>query len=230
MKTEIERDMESLMLDDYDNPGPVWEKLVKAVSLIGLTTETTEYLFEHDSYALNSIDEALESLGVPITTLRNRSIDLHIDEEYLPLLGSTFLPVTHNGVDHESVRQYIVNHLDNSNGSWELVFFPHDEPEPTGVNEDYADMLDDTHTEEEYLAEMGTDELMTHLEQEDRRRPEQLSRDQRGSTDASGQLHLRRRADRRGYRSNADGLVGWGSPTERRMAIRRRTHRARSED
>ncbi len=45
-----------------EREGPVFEKLVNAVSLIGLTLETAEYLFEHDPYALKSIDEALESI------------------------------------------------------------------------------------------------------------------------------------------------------------------------
>ena len=182
-----------------EREGPAFEKLVNAVSLIGLTLETAEYLFEHDPYALKSIDEALESIGTPVTTLRNRSLDWHsedlehsAEEGYLPRLGNTFLPITEHGIDAESVSQYITEHLDSPNGSWELVFFPDDEPEPTGENEDYTDTdmdddddlwiaatpstpsispmhmqeLDylDVHTEEEHLAEMGTDEHRLRIE------------------------------------------------------------------
>ena len=169
-----------------ERDGPVFEKLVNAVSLIGLTTETAEYLFEHDPIALKVVDEALDLLGTPVTTLRNRSVDHYIEEGYLPRLGNTFLPLTQNGVDHESVSQYITEHLDSPNGSWELVFFPDNEPEPTGVNEDHTNMveimdmiedeldefdeafvkLDDTHTEEEHVAEMGTDDWVKHLERQ----------------------------------------------------------------
>ena len=176
-----------------EREGPVFEKLVNAVSLIGLTLETAEYLFEHDPYALKSIDEALESIGTPVKTLRNRSLDWHsedlehaVDEGYLPRLGNTFLNVTQHGIDAESVSQYITEHLDSPDGSWELVFFPDDEPEPSGENEDYTDtdMDDDDDlwiattpstefgTEEEHLAEMGTDEHRLRIERrsfEDRR-------------------------------------------------------------
>ena len=163
-----------------EREGPVFQKLVNAVSLIGLTLETAEYLFEHDPYALKSIDEALESIGTPVTTLRNRSLDWHsedlehsAEEGYLPRLGNTFLPITEHGIDAESVSQYITEHLDSPNGSWELVFFPDDEPEPTGENEDYTDtdmdddddlwIAADPRTEEEHLAEMGTDERRSNV-------------------------------------------------------------------
>ena len=164
-----------------EREGLVYEKLVNAVSLIGLTLETAEYLFEHDSYALKSIDEALESIGTPVKALRNRALDWHsedlehsAEEGYLPRLGNTFLPMTEHGIDAESVSQYIAEHLDSPDGSWELVFFPDDEPEPTGENEDYTDTdMDDDNdlwiaatpsTEEEHLAEMGTDEHRLRIE------------------------------------------------------------------
>jgi hypothetical protein len=182
-----------------EREGLVFEKLVNAVSLIGLTLETTEYLFEHDPEALKIVDEALESIGTPVKTLRNRSIDWHfedlehaVEEGYLPRLGHTFLNVTEHGIDAESVSEYITEHLDSSNGSWELVFFPDDEPEPTGENEDYTDIDDDNdddlwiaatpstpsispmhmqeldyldvHTEEEHLAELMADEHRLRLD------------------------------------------------------------------
>ena len=133
--------MGSPMMDEFDNPADIWEKLVNAVSLIGLTTETAEYLLEHDPYALEQIDEALNSIGTPVSTLRARSIDGYIEMGYTPSLGNTFLPITEHGVDHQSVEEYIDTHLDDPNGSWELVFFPDDEPEPTGENEDYTDKI-----------------------------------------------------------------------------------------
>jgi len=131
------------------------QKLVNAVSLIGLTLETAEYLFEHDPIALKAIDEALEAIGTPIKTLRNRSVEWHREDAELFKLeqldgstrtfqrvGHTFLPVTEDGIDAKSVEDYIEEHLQSPDGTWELVFFPNGEPRPSGVAEDYMAMYD----------------------------------------------------------------------------------------
>lgn len=130
-----------------------FEKLVNAVSLIGLTLETAEYLSEHDPQALKSIDSALESIGTPVKTLRNRSRDWHFEDadRYLPndgsagsfqRLGNTFLTTRVDGICARSVEVYIEDHLQSPDGTWEMVFFPHGEPEPKGVPEDYMAMYD----------------------------------------------------------------------------------------
>jgi len=130
-----------------------FEKLVNAVSLIGLTLETAEYLSEHDPQALKSIDAALESIGTPVKTLRNRSRDWHFEDadRYLPndgsagsfqRLGNTFLTTRVDGICARSVEVYIEDHLQSPDGTWEMVFFPHGEPEPKGVPEDYMAMYD----------------------------------------------------------------------------------------
>ena len=149
--------------------------------------------------------------------------------------------MTQHGIDHESVEEYIADHLPSSDGTWELVFFPNDEPEPTGVNEDHTNMVaimdmiedefDDTHTEEEYLAEKGTDDWVKHLEQQGANPFKQHSLDQRGPTDVAGQLHHRRRSDRRKFRPHEDG---WDNRSacgyDRRTARRRRPSRPRDDD
>ena len=147
MNNERDEDMDPAMIQR--------QKLVNAVSLIGLTLETAEYLFEHDPIALKAIDEALEAIGTPIKTLRNRSVEWHReDAEQFKLeqldgntrtfqrVGHTFLPMTEDGIDANSVEGYIEEHLQSPDGTWELVFFPNGEPRPSGVAEDYMAMYD----------------------------------------------------------------------------------------
>jgi len=150
------------------------QKLVNAVSLIGLTLETAEYLFEHDPVALKAIDEALEAIGTPIKTLRNRSVEWHREDAELFKLeqldgstrtsqrvGHTFLPVTEDGIDAKSVEDYIEEHLQSPDGTWELVFFPNGEPRPSGVAEDYMAMYDadDFDRKERSISPMHLQEL-----------------------------------------------------------------------
>ena len=119
-----------------------YRQVVSALAVIGLTLEHADYLFDNDSKALVQVDDALMSAGIDAEELRNRQIDRIIEDT-----------VAFNANAFENMTS---------------------EPEPTGVNEDHANMVeimdtieaefDDTHTEEEHLAEKGTMEHRMRLE------------------------------------------------------------------
>ena len=186
-----------------------YRQVVNALAVIGLTLEHADYLFDNDSKAMKQVDEALLLAGIDAPMLRNRQVD-RILEDTVAFNANAFENMT-------------------------------SEPEPTGVTEDHANMVeimdmiegefDDTHTEEEYLAEKGTDDWVKHLEQQGANPFKQHSLDQRGPTDVAGQLHHRRRSDRRKFRPHEDG---WDNRSacgyDRRTARRRRPSRPRDDD
>ena len=134
-----------------------YRQVVNALAVIGLTLEHADYLFDNDSKAMKQVDEALLLAGIDAPMLRNRQVDRILEDT-----------VAFNANAFENMIS---------------------EPEPTGVNEDHANMVeimdmiegefDDTHTEEEYLAEKGTDDWVKHLEQQGANPFKQHSLDQR---------------------------------------------------
>ena len=119
-----------------------YRQVVNALAVIGLTLEHADYLFDNDSKAMKQVDEALLLAGIDAPMLRNRQVDRILEDT-----------VAFNANAFENMIS---------------------EPEPTAVNEDHANMVeimdmiegefDDTHTEEEYLAEKGTMEHRMRLE------------------------------------------------------------------
>ena len=146
-----------------------YRQVVNALAVIGLTLEHADYLFDNDSKAMKQVDEALLLAGIDAPMLRNRQVDRILEDT-----------VAFNANAFENMIS---------------------EPEPTGVTEDHANMVeimdmiegefDDTHTEEEHLAEMeldrsfmrphemGTDDWVKHLEQQGANPFKQHSLDQR---------------------------------------------------
>ena len=52
-----------------------YNAVVNALAVIGLTLETADYLFDHDSKALVQVDEALMMAGIDAPMLRDRHVD-----------------------------------------------------------------------------------------------------------------------------------------------------------
>ena len=132
------------MINKVDENGKAaYDKVVGALHVIGLTLETAEYLREHDPQALKQVDLALEAIGTPVKLLRNRARKMHGEDED-NRLGYTFLTgdIRDGLISARSVEIYIEDFLQSPDGSWEMVFFPHGEPQPTGVTEDYMAMYD----------------------------------------------------------------------------------------
>ena len=57
-----------------------YRQVVNALSVIGLTLEHADYLFDNDSKALVQVDDALMSAGIDAPELRNRQIDRIIED------------------------------------------------------------------------------------------------------------------------------------------------------
>ena len=139
-----------------------YRQVVNALAVIGLTLEHADYLFDNDSKAMKQVDEALLLAGIDAPMLRNRQVDRILEDT-----------VAFNANAFENMIS---------------------EPEPTGVTEDHANMVeimdmiegefDDTHTEEEHLAEKGT---MEHQMRHERRSfEERRSGDNRRWTGRNG--------------------------------------------
>ena len=134
-----------------------YRQVVNALAVIGLTLEHADYLFDNDSKAMKQVDEALLLAGIDAPMLRNRQVDRILEDT-----------VAFNANAFENMIS---------------------EPEPTGVTEDHANMVeimdmiegefDDTQTEEEHLAEKGTDDWVAHLERQGANPFKQHALDQR---------------------------------------------------
>jgi len=151
------------MINKVDENGKAaYDKVVGALHVIGLTLETAEYLREHDPQALKQVDLALEAIGTPVKLLRNRARKMHGEDED-NRLGYTFLTgdIRDGLISARSVEIYIEDFLQSPDGSWEMVFFPHGEPQPTGVTEDYMAMYDadDFDRKERSISPMHLQEL-----------------------------------------------------------------------
>jgi len=98
-----------------------YRQVVNALSVIGLTLEHADYLFDNDSKALKQVDEALMSAGIDAPMMRDRQVD-RIIEDTVAFNADAFENMTSDPV------------------------------------------TDDTHTEEEHVAEMTTVEHRMRLE------------------------------------------------------------------
>ena len=106
-----------------------YRQVVNALSVIGLTLEHADYLFDNDSKALKQVDEALMSAGIDAPMMRDRQVD-RIIEDTVAFNADAFenMISDHEGCDF------------------------------------FAPVTDDTHTEEEHVAEMTTVEHRMRLE------------------------------------------------------------------
>ena len=136
-----------------------YRQVVNALAVVGLTLEHADYLFDNDSKAMKQVDEALLLAGIDAPMLRNRQVD-RILEDTVAFNANAF--------------ENMISDVDNS----------FQRPEPTGVTEDHANMveimdmiedeldefdeafvkLDDTHTED--LGVEFNRELWAHTEEE----------------------------------------------------------------
>ena len=98
-----------------------YRQVVNALSVIGLTLEHADYLFDNDSKALKQVDEALLLAGIDAPMMRDRQVDRIIEDT-----------VAFNADAFEN-----------------MISDP---------------VTDDTHTEEEHLAEKTTVEHRMRLE------------------------------------------------------------------
>ena len=98
-----------------------YRQAINALSVIGLTLEHADYLFDNDSKALKQVDEALMSAGIDAPMMRDRQVD-RIIEDTVAFNADAFENMTSDPV------------------------------------------TDDTHTEEEHVAEMTTVEHRMRLE------------------------------------------------------------------
>ena len=98
-----------------------YRQVVNALSVIGLTLEHADYLFDNDSKAMKQVDEALMSAGIDAPMMRDRQVDRIIEDT-----------VAFNADAFEN-----------------MISDP---------------VTDDTHTEEEHVAEMTTVEHRMRLE------------------------------------------------------------------
>ena len=98
-----------------------YRQVVNALSVIGLTLEHADYLFDNDSKAMKQVDEALMSAGIDAPMMRDRQVD-RIIEDTVAFNADAFENMTSDPV------------------------------------------TDDTHTEEEHVAEMTTVEHRMRLE------------------------------------------------------------------
>jgi hypothetical protein len=57
-----------------------YRQVVNALSVIGLTLEHADYLFDNDSKALKQVDEALMSAGIDAPMMRDRQVDRIIED------------------------------------------------------------------------------------------------------------------------------------------------------